>query len=233
MQDPQKQIYGCPGDSARKRGLLVSLAPLFTLAFLFGVVFGWMGGLLYAHDWVIWCVLALCAGGCFVYRKYWPTTVRAYTKGARGEEAVAAELNRIDGITHLYHGIQLANHEDIDHIALGPKGFYLIETKNWSGNIDLFDNQITINGQRPRRDPIAQLRAMSQALSQTFPNLPKVKPILCFVGQLMPQQIEIDEITLLSHDQLQSWFESQPEILTPTQIAPIAHTLSKVKVEEL
>jgi Nuclease-related domain len=64
----------------------------------------------------------------------------SWTAGAEGEQRTAAELARLAGkgwqVLHDVHwpGRPFAN---IDHIAVGPAGVVVIDSKNWSGPVEV------------------------------------------------------------------------------------------------
>lgn len=227
-------IKGNPGDSARRRGLLMTFLPMLALAVLFGILLGWMLGIvLQSIGWFILGVLMLISGGWW-YSTHLIGRMRAYAKGARGEETVAAELNRLTGGWYLFHGIQLPGNRDIDHIAVGPTGIYLIETKCWSGKLSILDGRLWVNGRLPRTDPILQVRLLMHELQQAVPTLPKIKPILCLVSRNFIQgEINADEILVCSHQRLEQLMTQAPSIFEPNDTANYAQCLSQLKIEEL
>jgi hypothetical protein len=68
----------------------------------------------------------------FFLRKY-----RIYNGGWQGEKQVAKLLTRaLNDDYYLLNDLYLRDGGgDIDHIVLGPSGVFVLETKNWSGNI--------------------------------------------------------------------------------------------------
>ncbi|MGA3289111.1 MAG: nuclease-related domain-containing protein [Candidatus Bathyarchaeia archaeon] len=76
--------------------------------------------------------LAPLAAFYFYLRKY-----RIYNAGWEGEKQVAKLLsNKLSDDYLLINDLYLHNGGgDIDHIILGPTGIFVLETKNWSGDI--------------------------------------------------------------------------------------------------
>jgi hypothetical protein len=67
----------------------------------------------------------------FYLRKY-----RIYNAGWAGEKRVAKLLSgKLSDDYFLINDLYLYNGGDIDHIVLGPSGIFVLETKNWSGDI--------------------------------------------------------------------------------------------------
>jgi len=68
----------------------------------------------------------------FYLRKY-----RVYGSGLKGEKQVVKLLDsKLSDDYFLLNDLYLRNGAgDVDHILLGPNGIFVLETKNWSGNI--------------------------------------------------------------------------------------------------
>ena len=58
-----------------------------------------------------------------------------WRKGALGEYEVGAELERLPDDYLVFNDINTEEFGNFDHIVVGPKGIFAIETKNWSGLI--------------------------------------------------------------------------------------------------
>lgn len=69
----------------------------------------------------------------FFFAKY-----RGFRKGFEGENLVTDCLKNLDDSYYIINDIRL-RHGNIDHIVLGPNGIFVIETKN-------YDGEITCNG---------------------------------------------------------------------------------------
>lgn len=62
----------------------------------------------------------------------------SHVKGYDGESNAAFHLNYLDDSFYIIHNIKLAIDDisaQIDHLIISTKGFFLVETKNWSQNI--------------------------------------------------------------------------------------------------
>jgi hypothetical protein len=105
----------------RNSGLLLLLASFFLfflsiytgLFILFFVAFGFL------------------LGTIPLFREY-----KIWRSGAKGEETTAKQLKSLKGKYHVFHEVMLPRTKgDIDHIAIGPNGIFVIETKNNNGTI--------------------------------------------------------------------------------------------------
>ena len=72
-----------------------------------------------------------------------------YERGAAGEAATAAQLDslRQHGWA-VFHDVRWPGRPkaNIDHVAVGPGGVFVIDSKNWSGRIAVKDSVLLQNG---------------------------------------------------------------------------------------
>lgn len=108
-----------------------------------------------------------------------------WERGADGEAETAKALTVLppDRWTVLHDvrwpGRQLAN---IDHVVVGPSGVFVIDSKNWSGRVDVRDGVLRQNGSR-REKAVAAVGDSALAVAAAVPGLdPRlVHPVLCLV----------------------------------------------------
>jgi hypothetical protein len=102
-----------------------SSAGFYAIAFLLGekAPLLWLtGGILFAAPFVIGCVF--CAVRAFRFFK----EAQNIKLGLRGEQAVAEALNEANGFRS-FHDMPGGDDWNIDHVAVGTRGVFLIETK--------------------------------------------------------------------------------------------------------
>ena len=94
-------------------------------------------------------------------------TIRALVQGRDGERYVGQLLEkmRVDGHI-IFHDVK-AEHFNIDHVVIGPKGVYVIETKTWSklpgkGKVSYRDGKFSVNGKIFATNPLEQAKKNSQ-----------------------------------------------------------------------
>lgn len=108
-----------------------------------------------------------------------------WERGAVGERATAEVLDGLPTAEWtVFHdvrwpGRRLAN---VDHVAIGPPGVFVIDSKNWSGSVGVRDNVLRHNG-RKREPAVANAAEAALAVAGLTrlvgPDL--VFPVLCFV----------------------------------------------------
>lgn len=81
----------------------------------------------------------MCVGMWLVLRDTPPNEIERWREGAEGERKTAKALATLERCGwHIEHDVQ-CRYGNYDHIAVGPAGIYLIETKNLSGAVELQD----------------------------------------------------------------------------------------------
>lgn len=190
------QVHGSPGARVRLLGLGRSLWPLVLVFIALGYLIRTalpVPALSTSVTGLLFLALAVAVAAATNYSR---DRLRNHLKGARGEEAVARALDRLPAGWHVFHGVALddaplstGGGADIDHVVVAPHAIFVIETKNWSGEITAMHNTLLCDGQPPDRDPIEQANAAASGLLQRLAAADgantdgqPVIPILCFCG---------------------------------------------------
>jgi hypothetical protein len=130
----------------------------------------------------------------FIIRKRLIRWYSNWKKGAKGEDSVKKELKKLGNEYFVTHNIYLPKKEDdIDHIAIGKNGIFVIETKNYSGKIcsdgDEWYGFYEGRWQRTDKNPGKQVKgnalALRDFLQQKYPKLSNIwiEPIVVFTNK--------------------------------------------------
>ena len=196
-EPPTAKIHGVPGERARATGVMRAIWPLLTAIFLCGIFLGAVlprvaqgvagAGFLAAAVFLVWAARDGLSG------------LEGYFKGARGEEAVAALLASLPSDYHVFHDVACGEAGGIDHVVVGPKGLFVIETKCWAGKVTVSGGEILVNGTTPSRPPIPQVRtsahALARFLEQKVDPVPACVPIVCFASNTLAGGVQAWEDT--------------------------------------
>ena len=194
-------VHGSPGEGARMAGLARALWPVLAAMFAIGYV---VGGLLDAHMGTMTAGFVLILAGIMLLRGVVTcrTRVKAFFKGAAGEEIVARELARLPAGYHVFHsmdaggGVLMRRGGDIDHVVVGPTGVFAIETKNWRGRVTLADGSLLLDGVLPQRAPLEQVRLAVSSLQVRLGRggiyTAAVVPVVCFAGESFDGECQTD-----------------------------------------
>ena len=108
-----------------------------------------------------------------------------WERGADGEEATANALAQLpSGTWTVFHDVKWPGrrYANVDHIVVGPPGVFVIDSKNWSGQVAVKDGVLRQNG-RSREKDVAAAAEAGLAVARLVPLLEPhlVHPVLCFV----------------------------------------------------
>ena len=215
------KVYGSPGQGPRTLGPLRVFWPLVPIC----LAAGWLvhaalpvpqisistAGLLFV----------LLAVALAVFIGWSAQRLRSFLKGAEGEETVARILSFLPASHTVFNDLQLdPGGPAFDHIVVAPAGIFVIETKNWSGEITFQNGMALCNGKAPSRPPLKQVKEEAAALldhlsSAGCPAAP-VYPVICFVGN-RPQDglANVGGVRICTETDLRTLFENILETPLP------------------
>jgi hypothetical protein len=205
-------MYGSPGQSARFSGMVRVGWPLLTILLIAGYLLGVaapLPGLTLRVTGVLLLFLALA----FVFSIQWASRrMQDYVKGAEGEEIIARALSRLPSGYAVINSLSIEAGVDWDHIVVGPNGVFIVETKNWSGLVEINDDEILVDGQSPDRSPLEQARREAEILTRALSDRGfslAVVPILCFVSRgAMEHWCDVEGVRVCTSGTLQKTLEA-------------------------
>ncbi|MDO4527267.1 MAG: nuclease-related domain-containing protein [bacterium] len=230
-------MLGVPGDVARRRGLQNILVPLVCLGFMMGLGLGLlMGGFHLLPWWVGFLLLGLTFVALGGFYQSMPRRGYSYFKGARGEEMIASELSHLPSTWTIFNGLILPNGRDVDHVAVGPQGIFVIETKHWRGTVEIDQHQLLANGRAlpVERSPILQVRRSVMGLAAALQmDAKEIQGMICFAGtQFVNGAQTLDEIVLCSHLQLEAYLRGRAVRFDDASLARVIATLNTLTITE-
>ena len=155
---------------------------------------------------------------------------RAWEAGAEGERRTAEVLTRLAAagwvVLHDLHwpGRPLAN---LDHVAVGPGGVVVIDSKNWSGTVDVRDGTLRQNGYRRSQACDAAATAAAAVAALLEPQHRRlVGSVVCLVGQPTPAD-QPPQVHVVGLTDLHTYLRSLTSQLAPADVERIAHYLRR------
>jgi hypothetical protein len=206
--------------------LLIAVIPLF--AFFWAVV------LLHRLDgWSVaaGAVVATALGVISHVRDEPPQNVLKWRRGAEGERRTERALRSLQRNGWVIdHDIQLGGRANLDHIVRGPRGIFLLETKNLAGTIS-FNNGALISRQLDDPDDTYRHVSLAPRLRRQAVELSAclraktghrgwVNAVVVIWGDFPQGHVEHENVTYLAGDRLESWLTSR-SLHRPVQ-APIS-----------
>jgi len=215
------KVYGSPGQGPRTLGPLKVFWPLAPICF----AAGWLlhaampfPRLSTSQAGVLFVLLAVALA---LFIGWSARRLRSFLKGAEGEETVARVLSFLPANHTVFNDLQLdPDGPAFDHIVVAPAGIFVIETKNWSGEITFENGQVLCNGHRPSRPPLKQVREEAAALLDHLsaagcPAAP-VYPVVCFTGNRPRGDVSnIGGVRICTETGLHALFENTLETPVP------------------
>lgn len=214
-----------------------------------GMVIVWFGGFLFVEliQWLFGVPAKIMALGVAISlaiatASYVPRLVRGRKeiqrlKRARdGERAVAEclDLLREDG-HRVFHDIVRTNF-NIDHVIIGPKGVFTIETKTLNKRVGQdvplrFDGKTVYVGDAALPDnPVPQAMAQASWLKRTLADSTGktfgVKPVVVFPGWFV-EPSEREEVWVLEPKALRGFLKNEPVRVKAEDVHLAAHHLKR------
>jgi hypothetical protein len=196
--------------------LLISFSPIW-------IAYEWLRYLnIYTpHPAVLTFVAVLfCVFSVLKLRGY-RNEIRTLRRGYEAEKSVGQYLEqfRMQGyqIFHDIPGESGGKKFNLDHVIIGPKGIFTIETKyarkpeKGETRIQYDGQQILINGAKPDRDPVVQAKAQTHwlydRLKQSTGKSFFVKPVVVYPGWFVPDLFDAD-VWVINPDRLSTFVEA-------------------------
>ena len=107
-----------------------------------------------------------------------PNDVRAWRTGAEGEVRTAGLLEPSRCWFVVLHDRRVpGRRENIDHVVIGPTGVFVVETKNYAGDLRVRDGELYVNGRR-RAGVIDRSRRQATAVSSALNDVPVTRIVV-------------------------------------------------------
>jgi hypothetical protein len=164
-----------------------------------------------------------------------PQSTRAWKKGADGEARAGARLTELlDGSgVRLLHDRRMpgSRSANIDHVAVGPGGITVIDTKNYRGKVCvervgglLFERRTILRiGRRDETKLVVGVECQIAAIRAVLPDPVEVRGALCFA--------DVDGLPLLRHLTVRDVIIDGPR--TTAKLASRPGALTRQKVDGL
>lgn len=157
---------------------------------------------------------------------------RRIEQGNAGERRVAQLLDIMDGSAWvMLHDRykSLTSPANLDHVAVGPPGVFVIDSKNWTGGRLRYDERGMAIGRYRRDDELLNAKVDADIVRRTAAiavSNASVLGVLAFVEDVgLPGPVHHQQVVLLQAEQLLAWLTSQPARLTPAQVHQLGSTL--------
>ena len=141
-----------------------------------------------------------------------------WERGADGEQATAAALDALPKESWtVFHDVRWPGRKfaNVDHVAVGPTGVFVIDSKNWSGSITVSRDVLRQNGRSREKTVNGAAEAALAVAGLTPVVVPQhVHPVLCFVRD-EPLTGWARDVMICSTPNLVELMVTRPEVLPP------------------
>jgi hypothetical protein len=200
--------------------------PAFAFAILMAVGLAWPISRYFPHGQFFAGMMVGGAWAMIVWvRDDPPEYVARWKRGAEGERKTGAILDRL--AKQGWHSVhdRAGRYGNVDHIAVGPGGVFLLDSKNLSGTITLEAAGLKAEyADAPRNGfTLTSLeRAMRGASAHLKGQLEATTHLRCWVqavvvvwGHFPEAEAQGNRVTYVSGERLESWLLEQPHRLSP------------------
>ncbi|NYG05774.1 hypothetical protein BJ986_000261 [Phycicoccus badiiscoriae] len=147
----------------------------------------------------------------------------AWAAGAAGERRVAAELSNLREAWTVLHDRLLRpgqSEANLDHVVVGPGGMFLIDAKNWRGNVTEYEGGLyqhvgtaEVRTSHSKAVEIAKVHGMAAYMA--VESGMAVTPVICLAGAGEadfgePQSVR--GVWVVPVSKVVAWLESRPQI---------------------
>jgi hypothetical protein len=151
---------------------------------------------------------------------------RNWQRGARGERRTARQLDRL--AKHgwvVFHDLAVPDScANADHLAIGPAGVFLVDSKNWRGRLMLAPDGTLWHGSYPLTATLATIGFEGQAIADALavPGL-AVEPLLVVHGSTIPWgEQNLSGVAIVPAGRLVATMLALPPLLTDHQVTQLA-----------
>jgi hypothetical protein len=184
-------------------------------------------------SWSGGAVFGAFAGVWVAIRETPPRYVEQWQQGAEGERKTEKALRPLEreGWT-IRHDIQQQRYGNYDHIAVGPSGAYLVESKNLQGVVELRDGIVRLTR---RHDPEASARferirphtlgaaaRVKEDIQRRSGHRIWVQAVVVFWSEFPEQLIDDGMCVYIHGSRLPAWLRERPVKLDADELSRIA-----------
>jgi hypothetical protein len=152
----------------------------------------------------------------------------AWRRGSAGERRTARLLSRLErhGWAVLHDLAVPGSRANIDHLAIGPGGVFVIDSKLYSGKLHLATGGSLWHGRHPMAPVLRAVQFEADQAAQVLatPGL-EVVPLVAVHGAQVPWgKLVVDGVPVVSARRLAELLRRLPAVLGPERVAGLANT---------
>lgn len=188
----------------------------------------WMAGFVAGAFMSLW----------ITFRDAPPRYVETWREGAEGERKAEKALKPLEREGwHVFHDVQNGR-GNYDHVAVGPGGAYLLESKNLQGEVSVqsgvphltrrHDPEQAVIFDRVRPRALAGAARLKSQIEQRTGRRIWVQAVVVFWSEFPQGLIEDDRCVFIDGSQLCSWLQTQPTCLSRADLEKVSAGIETV-----
>jgi Nuclease-related domain len=222
---------------SRTRPILLVFFGPFILAGFIGLVFA--GHLL---SWGMGLICGAAVGAWITMRETPPHYIEKWHDGAEGERKTEKALKKLEKTgLRVVHDIQ-ARYGNYDHIAVGPSGVFLLETKNLLGTVVLregvphlrrrLDPQADTRCDRIRPRALAGAANLKEDIQRETGHRTWVQAVVVFWSDFPEELVDDGRCVFVQGAHLTAWLEGRPFVLDQRKQDEISALIERMAERE-
>jgi hypothetical protein len=214
--------------------LLIAVTPLLLAALLLRLFLPW--------NPQFWCGFLLGSASTF-FVAVWdtpPERIAKWRRGAEGERATAKALEPLHGDGwHVRHDLA-ARFGNIDHLAVGPGGVFLLDSKNLAGVARVTaQGVLSVEFARSPSDNYIlpglargldyRSREVRDRLRDELGWIVDVRPLVAINGHFSQRVVRVGRLTYAGVEALAEVLASEPRRIAPTDLAAVVRAVEALE----
>jgi hypothetical protein len=192
----------------------------------------------HALSWVAGMFSGVFAGAWIVLRESPPAYIENWNLGAEGERKTGRALARLEQRGwRIVHDVD-ARRGNYDHIAVGPAGVFLLETKNLRGIVELqggtpllrrrHDPDATSRLENVRRSTLWRAASLKEEIERHGGQRTWVQAVVVFWSRFPGEVVDDGRCFFVHGRRLRAFMRDRPEKLTETEVARLAEVVAEL-----
>jgi Nuclease-related domain len=188
--------------------------------------------------WLAGMVTGLFVGAWIAFRDTPPHYVKNWHDGAEGERKTERVLRPLErGGWRTFHDLQV-RYGNYDHIAVGPAGVFLLESKNLMGTVELrdgvphlqrrLDPEAKASFERIRPRALAAAARLKDEIERRTGQRTWVQAVVVFWSEFPQGTVDDGRCVFLHGSKLRGWLEDKSARLSEAGVEAIAEGIARV-----